>query len=66
MSNVQSPKSKVKKNLKIIAKIFAQFNYFLYLCNVVERQQKKSVQAIEKFLVGLPENFRWLHPLKHD
>lgn len=40
MSKVQSPK--LKKNLKIIAKIFAQFNYFLYLCNVVERQQKRA------------------------
>ena len=39
---LKCPKSKVKKNQKIIAKIFAQFNYFLYLCNVVERQQKRA------------------------
>ena len=27
---------------KITTKIFAQFKYFLYLCNVVERQQKRA------------------------
>ena len=51
MSSLQKCKSakpssdkKVALWTKITTKIFAQFKYFLYLCNVVERQQKRALK----------------------
>ena len=63
MSKVQSPK--LKKSENNCQNICAIQLFFVPL-QCCWKATKKSVQAIEKFLVGLPENFRWLHPLKHD
>ena len=42
MSKVQSPK--LKKIRKTTTKIFTKLKYLLYLCNVVERQQKRALK----------------------
>jgi hypothetical protein len=40
---------KVAYIAKIIAEIFSQFKNFLYLCNVVERQQKRALKPDRNF-----------------
>ena len=60
---------KIQSPPKIIAEIFAQFNYFSYLCIIDARPIKASKiceQAREYFFVGLPEKISWLTPQNID